>query len=132
MYQNMRVSSVRGDSHPNVQFANLMQNAEIGWYSDSKLAPRLLRGSCLYDVVTDKEVLPLQHLLIQGFPVPGWAPLAITEYFPFANMISIEDPQANQLSECQLRTLTGDGFHWASIGAILSFMWSVASLKDVE
>ena len=53
-----------------------MQNARV-FYSDSIHAPALLLKSFLYDLKTGIEVLPIQHFLVQGWPVPQLQPTLV-------------------------------------------------------
>ena len=66
---------------PPVRLANLDQNSHF--WNTSPFAPSLLQGSLLFDLVREREVLPVEHLLIQGFPVPGFADEAMANVFPF-------------------------------------------------
>ena len=113
---------------PPIHIVNLAQDPQSFGYSSSRNAPRLLRGSYLYDLVSNREILPLQHLLIQGFPVPGWAPAAAAHAFPFPGLINATmGPNSQQLSDTELRSLTGDGMHWNLLGSVILFSWAMYS-----
>jgi hypothetical protein len=109
-----------------VAIVNLVQTAG---YMQGRLqtrAPALLRGSCLYDLVSDKEVLPIQHWLIQGFPVPGFVDEELSANFPFPSLLpGHKDP----LHDKEVRTLTGNSMHVAAVGAWVLFAWSASVHK---
>ena len=80
----------------------------------------------LYELTTQREILPVQHFLIQGFPVPGFAPAHLAKYFPYPSFVSLADTAKSR----GIRNLTGDCMHWASIGAMLSFAFACGSYKS--
>ena len=131
----MRESSTSESKSSSVHIVNLAQSADM-FYQDTPLAPRLLRHSLLYDLVKEEEIIPLQHLLIQGFPVPGWASYELAARFPFPDLVSTvyvnRDQQTlTKLTELELRQIAGDGFHWSLIGAMLAFAWSTSEAAKV-
>lgn len=113
-----------------VLLANLQQNASM-FASVSTNAPAVMRSSWLFDIVSNKELLPAQHLLIQGFPVPGWVAPQLSSAFPFPSLLSVEDPDKDEklLSMKEIRTLSGNSFHWSSIGSMLMYMLASSSLR---
>ena len=135
---------------PSVNLVNLMQNPQF-FSSRSSMAPRLLRHSFLFDTVTQNEVLPLQHFLIQGWPAPCFADERQSRYFPFPDILPSLDAVAassdeeedieeqidemidmdcvQKLTDREVRSVTGDGFHWASVGAMLAFAWSTGTYQ---
>ena len=113
-----------------VLLVNLHQNSHF--FSDNQYAPSLLQRSQLYNLVTMKEVLPIEHFLIQGFPVPGLAEDRLSKFFPFKSLVQAKwhnDP--SKLNDQEMRSITGIGFSWPAFGAILSFvMCSTRVLED--
>ena len=81
-------------------------------------APALLRGSFLFDLKRGVEVLPIQHWLIQGVPVPGFTTEEQASRCAFRALF--EDPQS-ALSDSAVRTLTGNAMHMAAIGSWVLF-----------
>ena len=118
---------------PPVNIVNLMQTSEFFGPCTVLVVPSLLRNSWLYDIASSREVLPVQHLLMLGFPVPGMCGLALSRHFPFPGIVSCEpSPFALKwlmLSDTQIRTVTGNAFHLSSIGAFLTFIWAVGQLQ---
>jgi hypothetical protein len=107
------------------------------------LAPRVLTGSLLYDVVADKELIALQHFLIQGFPVPNLVADRHARFFPFPDIIdALEDDEESDsesservcrtdlLSDQQTRRLAGKSFHWACMGSVLMYAWSCSTVSS--
>ena len=135
--QAVREASLRwlgplGQGRPRVHIVNLEQTADF-FYAESPLAPALLRRSMLFDLVQAVELIPAQHLLIQGFPAPPFAPPELAKFFPFPKIFTagFVDADASMLNAADVRTLTGNSFHWLQAGAMLMFMWSTSVLADV-
>lgn len=125
--QYMKLLPADSANRPNVAMVNLEQNVYRSSSAVSKMAPTLLRGSILHELATDKMVVPLQHWLIMGWPVPGLVPNRFSGFFPFPDLLE-------SLTPCQSRTLTGNGMHVAAIG-----LWTLYGLattgkeyRDVE
>ena len=129
-YHEMREASFRRLGR--VHIVNLEQTADF-FYGESPLAPALLRRSMLFDLVQAVELIPAQHLLIQGFPAPPFAPPELAKFFPFPKIFTagFVDADASMLNAADVRTLTGNSFHWLQAGAMLMFMWSTSVLADV-
>ena len=103
---------------------NLAQSP-IHFHTADDMFPTLLRKSYLYELVTESEILPAQHLLIQGFPVPGLVSEANSAFFPFASLLNVTSSECvSQLTDVELRSLAGNSMHWAALGAWLLFGWS--------
>ena len=90
--------------HPNECVA---ENAGI-------LVPALLTHSSLIDVVSGQEIIPLQHWLIQGLPVPGLCADALSRDFLFSLIF-------RNLTDANVRKAIGNMMHAAPIGAWLGF-----------
>lgn len=93
------------------------------------VVPTLMRHSSLFDIISGCEVLPAEHFLIQGFPVPEVGLSSeLCAFFPFSSIFShlpVEDRNSSFLSDAQMRRLAGNSFHVAAVGAMMQFMWSV-------
>ena len=122
-----------------MHIVNLEQTADFFGGAESPLAPALLRRSMLFDLVQAVELIPAQHLLIQGFPAPPFAPPEFAKFFPFpkiftAGFVDVEAARLHGWSlliAADLRMLAGNSFHWLQVGAMLMFMWSTSVLADV-
>ena len=57
-------------------------------------------------------------------PIPGIIPERLSKYFPFPSALSLKPANDGQnplhLSDSDIWHLAGNGFHWSSIGSILS------------
>ena len=105
-----------------VHIVNLFHNPEWFGIGSFNIFPSLMQTSQLYDLVTNTEVVPSLHLVVQGWPVPGIAHNDVSRNFPLSDVISAEhDPDPKFLQEAQLRSLAGNSMHWASIGAFVLF-----------
>jgi hypothetical protein len=125
-------SNLKPGSKPKAaRWANLMQTAEFA-YNDSDLAPTLLKDSWLFDLISLQEVLPIQHLLVQGFLVPGLVPPEWSQHFPFPSLVSMSAKKADaeMLSEGDVRRLAGNSFHWSAVGATLMFAWGASRIAQ--
>ena len=92
MYHEMREASFRRlgplrQVRPRVHIVNLEQTADFFGGAESLLAPALFRRSMLFDLVQAVELIPAQHLLIQGFPAPPFVPPELAKFFPFSEDI---------------------------------------------
>ena len=115
-----------------MHIVNLEQTADFFGGAESPLAPALLRRSMLFDLVQAVELIPAQHLLIQGFPAPPFAPPELAKFFLFRKIFTagFVDADASMLNAADVRPLTGNTFHWLQAGAMLMFMWSTSVLAD--
>jgi len=113
---------------PPVNIVNVMQTPEFFGPCTVLVAPSLLRNSWLYDIASMREVLPVQHFLMLGFPVPGMCAPAVSRRFPFPGIVMCEPSCPVVLSDAQIRAVTGNAFHLSSISAFLTFMWAVGRL----
>jgi hypothetical protein len=89
--------------------------------------------SCLFDLISRRELVPAQHLLIQGLPVPGLCSDMTSQNFPWPRLVSLDpDPfkAPNELSDSDIKHLAGKGFNQSQIGAFLMFVWSVSAVAD--
>ncbi|CAK0796209.1 unnamed protein product [Prorocentrum cordatum] len=102
-----------------IQIVNLFQNDLF--FGVSKYAPSLLQRSMLFDIISMKEILPIEHLLIQGFPVPQYVANDAGQFFPFKSIVMAEYPPVSEdvLQCAELRSICGVGFSWPAIGAVL-------------
>ena len=119
---------------PRVHIVNLEQTADFFHLNKRPLAPALLRKSMLVDLVQAVELIPAQHLLIQGFPAPPFAPPELAKFFPFPKIFTagfVDEEDASMLNAADVKLLTGNSFHWLQAGAMLMFMWSTSVLADV-
>ena len=116
---------------PAVNIVNLMQTSEYYGPCTTTVVPSLLRNSWLFDIATMREVLAVQHFLILGYPVPGLCAERLGWHFPFPDIVSL-DPcrDGNVLTDAEMRTVTGNGFHLSAISAVLIFMWATARLLE--
>ena len=81
--------------------------------------------SYLFDLISRREVAPPQHLLIMGLPVPGLC--SDSSEFPWPSLVSCEPDRhkaPGELTDSEIKHLAGKGFHAASIGSFLMFVWS--------
>ena len=115
---------------------NLNESNEYAMHKTC-FGPTLLTSSRLYDIIAEREVLPLQHVLMQGAPVPGLCAEYLSKYFPFPD-ITLLMPGSNlndtnvvqqQLSDNEIRRLAGNSFHWAAVGAMLMLILSTSELE---
>ena len=127
-----------------IYIVNLSQHCDAHPSSPKQsLAPRVLAGSMLYDVVADKELIALQHFLIQGFPVPKLVAAEHAQFFPFPDIIDVlqdnglSDSESTErvchtdlLSDQQTRRLAGKSFHWACMGSVLMYAWSCSTVSS--
>ena len=117
----------------NSRLVNLMQSADYMGVP-SKLAPRLLKASYLYDLVSHRELIAAQHLLIQGFPVRGLVDPSESRFFPFPAIVKLEVEGEGEdsiaLKDKEIRVVAGLSFHWACLGALLMFSWALSELVD--
>ena len=115
-----------------IQIVNLEQNAEHFFHGLSHVAPRLLKKSMLYDLVSNKEFVPVQHWLIQGYPVPGLVPQYLSDFFPFPSLVD-HGPVSNNdhvVTDAETREVTGMAFHLSCVGAILMYAWAAADVAE--
>lgn len=104
---------------------NLMQKPT--YMSCTKMMPTLLRGSFLCDIKCGIEVLPLQHWLVVGMPVPGLCPEAQVRSCPFTHRLVCGCPPP--MPDHVTRGLTGNAMHMAAIGNFFMFGLAATS-KD--
>ena len=137
-YLAMRMSSREQNVRVplNAHLVSLVQDPSM-FYTTSPYAPRLLTNAQLFDIVNNKEVLALQHLLMQGFCVPGLVPDDLAYLFPFPSLVDVHaDPKpvagTLMLSENQIRELAGNGFNVGLIGAMFIFALSSAQLSNCD
>ncbi len=110
---------------------NLFQNALF--FNASRFAPSLLQRSFLYNMVIDREVLPLEHFLFQGFPVPKFVKPELAKFFPFPTLVDLSYTDSKDKLTCsQMRSLTGIGFCWPAAGAMMMMALSTSTLKMDE
>ena len=124
-----------------VLLQNLCQNAEM-FFNLTQVVPTLLQRSFLYDMVAEREVLAVEHLLMQGFPVPGLCSEDLSSSFPWPRILRLEpgiamvETRGNctqpTLTEAQLRSLAGIGFHWAQVGAFITFVFITSTHQVVK
>ena len=125
--------------NPKVLLINLFQTPYM--FGASRWAPALLQRSQLYDLVRGRELLPAEHLLIQGFPVPGLVSNDLSKYFPFPGIFTLKyvgcwDDFGTGVDhpgglDChELRSISGIGFNWPSIGSMILFMMSCSRLAE--
>ena len=99
---------------------NLEQAPSFNNYLMADIAPALLRHSYLYDIVSEREILPDEHFLVQGLPVPGYVSPELAATFPFPRVMA-------ELCDKQKRQLTGNGMHVHAVGSAI--MWLLASIQ---
>jgi len=110
-----------------VLLVNLSQNADF-MFNKSTMAPCLLSCSMLFDLASDREVLPVEHFLIQGFPVPGLVSEALSRYFPFPDIVQLPFPSSEMHLKCsEIRAVTGKGFSWPAFGAVAMLLLSTSA-----
>ena len=94
--------------------------------SFTKQTPTLLRKSTLYDMISQRPLLPLEYFLIQGYPHPDTGIISeeLRAQFPFADALSILAPH-------EVTSLMGNGMYLAQAGAWL--LWNmVPGLADAS
>jgi hypothetical protein len=105
-----------------VHIVNVFNNPDFYGSGSLTYMPALLQKSHLYDLLTNTEVVPPLHFLVQGWAVPGLASDDLSDNFAFKDLVSARyDPDPNVLNENWMRSLTGNSMHWSSIGAFLLF-----------
>ncbi len=98
------------------------------------LMPPLLQNSKMCELSTHCILLPLQHVVVQGFPVvelwdsPPHLPM---EYFPFVRDLGRLFRKLG-LTESTVRSVTGNSMHLGHIGAVLLFCCMGVQLTDVQ
>ncbi len=81
-----------------------------------------MRGSHLFSLGQNRVMLPEEHLLVQGVPVPellapdSW----LAEYYPLSRPV---DAYAGTL----WRRLCGNGMHWSQVGSALLLAFARAA-----
>ena len=78
----------------------------------TKVVPRLLTTTKLFDHVRQRMVVPEELWLIQGWPVPGLAPANLSRDFPH---------DLSQITSAQHAVLMGNAMNLCGIGAVS--MW---------
>ena len=120
------------DSRHPIHLINLQQTAEYMGATPKLVVPSLLSNSFLYDRKSKKEIIPAQHLLMMGWPVPAWSPPHLASLFPFPQLIDIDHTEdASKLSANQIRSLTGKAWHWSCFSAMLLFLLSTSRVQQV-
>jgi hypothetical protein len=109
-----------------VALVNLHQGATFHT-SLRQRAPSLLTGSDLFDIVSGQEVLPVQHWLIQGYPVPGLCSPGPSKHFSFPSLVSAI---GTTLTDSSVNTLTGNAMHQAVVGVCL--LYALASTEKLH
>ena len=114
-----------------VHIQNLFNNAGF-IFNKTNMVPTLLQHSLLYDLKTSQEILPIEHLMMQGFPVPGYCTEECSRHFPFPVIVS-DRPHAGDefLSDKEIRSLAGIGFHWSQIGAFVTWVMCTSKFLPV-
>eukprot|EP00969_Alexandrium_andersonii_P075090 3311483-Alexandrium_andersonii.AAC.1 len=87
--------------------------------------PALLKGSLLYDLVKDVEVLPVQHWLAQGLPAPVLVSEQEAAWFPFPSLLKHCSDSPDVLKDTEVRALSGNMMHASCIGACFVFVLAV-------
>eukprot|EP00971_Amphidinium_carterae_P111180 2202118-Amphidinium_carterae.1 len=96
-----------GTDRPQGVIVNLHQNVEY-MPNLSPVVPALLKASRLWSLGLSREVLPTEHLEIQGWCLQG----------PMQAQQAVKDALEKQ-SPAVLRRMAGNGFHLASVGTAL-------------
>ena len=88
--------------------------------------PALLRKSVLIAFLTDsmqdetglvsRLLLPTEHFVIQGWPVPQYVPDSV------ARVATLPLSKFKNFSDHEVRVGAGNGMHVASVGNVLGFM----------
>lgn len=79
------------------------------------IAPALLTGSWLFDLIQERPVLPYpEHYAIMGFPVHS-------EQFPWEETFMLR-----RVLDATHRRVTGNGMHLSQIGCWLAFALAIA------
>jgi len=126
IHSNRLKSLLAAGKHQGVALVNLQQGATFHT-SLRQRAPALLTGSDLFDIVSGQEVLPVQHWLIQGFPVPGLCSPDLSKRFPFPTLVSA---MGTTLTDSSVKTLTGNAMHQAAVGVCL--LYALASTEKLH
>ncbi len=117
-----------GDGRPGVDgplFVNLMQSpghmGEPGGGTKG-LVPCLMRGSVLFSLGKNRLVLPEEHLVVQGVPVPELLPADswLAKYYPLSRPV-------DAFPGALWRRLSGNGMHWSQIGTALLLAFARAA-----
>ncbi|CAK0796635.1 unnamed protein product [Prorocentrum cordatum] len=88
-------------------------NNESGYVSANTMAfPRLLKGSILYDMVTERALVPEELWFMQGWPVPGMLPRSLTRSFPH---------ETCDFQESQHKVFMGNSVHVNLAAAVSAF-----------
>ena len=118
-----------------VHIVNLQHTADYAGNaaSGSDVVPSLLRHSILFERVSGKEIVPAQHLLIMGWPIPGWAPPRLASFFPFPDLVATEHNEADgKLTGNEMRHLAGNGWQWTSYTSFLLYILATSQLKSAQ
>ena len=113
-----------------IQLLNMNQRHRR-FYSEHCRVPRLITNSALYDLAEEKEALPIIHFLMMGFPVPFFVSKDLGACFPFPDIIALEpSDDSSILKDGEIRSLTGNGFHWAIMGASMMFSLATSTVQS--
>ena len=111
------IAHQRGLLSKKVALVNLSQTAGYSKQVNFRTAPALLRNTYLFDLISLSELPPVLNWLIMGLPVPGLVSPELAQRFPFPSVVSA---CKSELSDNQVRIVTGNAMHQAAIGAWLA------------
>jgi len=78
------------------------------------LVPSLLKGSRLYSVKLDKLMMPQQHWVVQGWPVPR-----LVEETSGAPSWPLPMNVLTEMKDTHVRSMAGNMFHMRGVGMVL-------------
>ena len=115
-------------------FVNLTWSASWGTWCKN-VAPTLVRGSHLWGMVQDRELLAEEHFLMHGFPMPGFCDQEHSTTFPYPVSLSKGKCQkasssasssSIHLKTGQVKHLVGNGMDVRAVGSQL--LWAISAL----
>lgn len=119
------------DGSPGSVWVDLSQEpTRRGLHLSKSLLPALCRNTRLFEVTQQRSLAPLQHFVVQGFPVVEvWGGLCDSEsptslppqYFPYCRDIGKHVRRAG-LSDSVVRAVTGNGMHLSHVGSAMLFV----------
>ena len=122
-------------SLPPASLIDINSNYKFSKWDISKqgaaIAPTLTGKSQLYDIVSQREVPPIVHMAMLGFPVPELAPQAFAQHFPFPSLVSVYprgDDRPRILKDTEVKTMSGNSFAVPHAGGVLQFILSTSKL----
>ena len=104
---------------PEVAIVNLVQRPHFSKLIDTDLAPTLLTGSILFDLVRERRIGLPECGLMQGLPFAcRELPVELTEHVEHIRFLIL----SGALSDSQVRTLLGNMMHVSVVGSAIAYL----------